>query len=323
MVRLHGACITVWWFFLSVCFLFYYFCLFFVLFCIFACLRLWPDFTFFYLFVRLFVFFLFVDTCSCRVGPMLVPVLVSYRSRARFVSCRARRDHARIVFASCMFCARDRLAQVPYSWSCRSCSCTRARVVLRCCVRARSRSMFVSCKCCVRARAHLVFARVVSVCVLVLVLVFAYVHLMLVIARTVVWFLAAGTHSVFCLFVGDACSRYDLFGCWWGSRFALLICCWDSRCAPLDWCWCMLALCSAGLQLMFALTTVWSVCLLLLVITLFDCCWCSLTLLYLFVYGVSCSYCVCCWCLLAHSVLWLLVDGAHDVLLLVSILNRF
>ena len=94
-------------------------------------------------------------------------VLVSYRSRARFVSCRARRDRARIVFASCMFCGRDRVTQVPYRTRARV-ACARVLTLVSCLgvvfALVLARVVFVSCKCCVRARAHLVFARVVSVC---------------------------------------------------------------------------------------------------------------------------------------------------------------
>ena len=42
---------------------------------------------------------------------------------------------------------------------------------------------------------------------------------------------------------GGACSRCDLFGCWWGSRCTLFVCYWYACCL------CMLALCSTFLLL--------------------------------------------------------------------------
>ena len=63
-----------------------------------------------------------------------------------------------------------------------------ARVVLTLVSRDHARScvVFASYTCCARARAHVVFARVVRVCVPVLVFVLTYVHLLLVIVRTTV-----------------------------------------------------------------------------------------------------------------------------------------
>ena len=82
--------------------------------------------------------------------------------------------------------------------------------------------------------------------------------------HTLRWLFATGTRCVFRLFVGGVCSRCDLFSCWWGSF-----------CDPLGFCCCLPALCFCLLA--GGVYTLWSTYL-LLVITLLDCCWRSLTL---------------------------------------------